>query len=629
MANKSILNKLKSKKARELLQQNRLAEARDAYIQICSSNRSDIDAWLTLAIINRRLNNLKDAENSCQQAAKLSPGNAQVFHIMGSIQHLQLDYDNAIDNYKKSISADQNNAETHYFLANAYRETAQFDLAKNSYIKAIELKSDFLEAMSNLGAVYIELRMPDNARKILDKANKIRPHCEQVLCNFAELALIENDIESALNIALKTLDINSDFIDALKISAKVYEQKGDYGQALVNYRKALNLQSNDENIIASIVSILEKRQQFDEARELILPLVNKNTPNAAALIAYSALSRNYGNEQEVTEIIQNALASNMYSKAAQIGLHSELGKQFDLMNNYALAFRHYDKANLIERELNHQFHANTGWIYANEKAVSDLIKPFERNFWNKLPTSTNNSRKPVFIVGMPRSGTSLIEQILATHPDVYGAGELQDIGKIVRNLNRNNDNIIEYLENIDSDRLNIASSQYLDILNGLSEKSSRVTNKMPTDFWHLGLISKLFPDASIIHMKRDPYDVCLSMFFQRFGASMTFTTDLIELGNYYRAYQRIMEYWDDVLDINILTIQYEELIENQEAMTRLMLEHCGLQWDSRCLEFHKTKRDVNTPSYDQVRKPIYKRSVERWKHYETQLKPLIDILGPK
>ena len=150
---------------------------------------------------------------------------------------------------------------------------------------------------------------------------------------------------------------------------------------------------------------------------------------------------------------------------------------------------------------------------------------------------------------------------------------------------------------------------------------------MPFDFWHLGLISLLFPNAKIIHTMRDSRDVCLSIYFQRMSLNMTFTTDLQELGEYYLIYDNLMQYWHKTLDIPVLDIQYEQLVDHQESTTRQLLDFCGLEWNDSCLEFYKNKRDVNTPSYDQVRQPLYKKSVARWKHYESSLEPLFKVLN--
>jgi len=246
-----------------------------------------------------------------------------------------------------------------------------------------------------------------------------------------------------------------------------------------------------------------------------------------------------------------------------------------------------------------------------------------------LPHSGVNSNRPVFIVGMPRSGTTLAEQILASHPDVYGAGELPDLQDIVQQMQaaRPGKGYIGYLEQLTPRELALAAERYLAASGVRAGEALHVVDKMPTNFWYLGIISLLFPGARIFHMRRDPRDVCLSIYFQRFGAGMTFTTDLEELAAYYAAYTRVMDYWHAVLGIEILDVQYEELVADQENMIRRMIGFCGLAWDDRCLGFYKSDRDVNTPSYDQVRQPMYSRSVGRWQHYRKQLAPLTAALG--
>jgi hypothetical protein len=180
---------------------------------------------------------------------------------------------------------------------------------------------------------------------------------------------------------------------------------------------------------------------------------------------------------------------------------------------------------------------------------------------------------------------------------------------------------------VDSRELTAAADRYLAISGANAGGAMRVVDKLPMNFWHLGVISLLFPHARVIHMQRDPRDTCLSIYFQRFDASMTFTTDLEELAEYYLAYRRIMDYWHTVLDIEMLDIGYEHLVADQEHVIRSMIDFCGLDWNARCLDFYKSDRDVHTPSYDQVRQPMYSRSVGRWENYREQLAPLLAVLG--
>ena len=256
-------------------------------------------------------------------------------------------------------------------------------------------------------------------------------------------------------------------------------------------------------------------------------------------------------------------------------------------------------------------------------------KNYPKEFWRNLPSSGNESTRPIFVIGMFRSGTTLCEQILSSHPDVYGAGELPDISRLSYSIQSSklHDKSPASLVNVTQAQLSKAAESYLDTLNTYSTTTARVVDKMPTNFIHVGLVAKLFPNAHIIHMIRDPRDTCLSMYFQRFGPQMTFTTDLAELADYYLSYQYAMKYWHEVLDIKIHNVVYEDLMKDQKNITRKMLEYCGLEWNDKCMNFHQSKRDVNTPSYDQVRKPLYKKSVARWKNYKEYLNPLTKRLG--
>ena len=247
-----------------------------------------------------------------------------------------------------------------------------------------------------------------------------------------------------------------------------------------------------------------------------------------------------------------------------------------------------------------------------------------------MPLLDTPGMVPVFIVGMPRSGTTLAEQILASHPQVFGAGELPDIDDISRQLERVVPGNLKYpdcMELAAADTLRAARDGYLRKLADLSSGAHRVTDKMPHNFEHLGLIAALFPNARIVHCIRNPLDTCLSIYFNDFNAGHGYATDLGMLGEHYNEYHRMMMHWKNVLPIKIFDLVYEDIIRDQEQISRQLLAYCGLDWDPACLEFYKNKRTVSTFSYDQVRKPIYTGSVERWRRYEKFLEPLIKALS--
>jgi len=298
-------------------------------------------------------------------------------------------------------------------------------------------------------------------------------------------------------------------------------------------------------------------------------------------------------------------------------LYFSLGKLCDSTKQYDRAFKHYQKGNeLWPTQCNPQ---------SLMIPIDSSIKIQSTGFFSKSPKSSNKSNRPIFIVGMPRSGTSLVEQILASHPQVYGAGELAEIEKISQSLaERLNTNKLypELLETINQQLLNDCANQYLNYINSLERKSLRVIDKMPGNFIHLGLIQLMFPNARIIHCTRDPLDSCLSCYFQDFFQSMDWCYDQTNLAAYYLGYEKLMKHWKQVLSIPIIDVSYENLVANQENISRELIEYCDLDWSDECLSFHKTKRLVTTASYDQVREPIYKKSVSRWKNYEAHIEPL-------
>ena len=305
-------------------------------------------------------------------------------------------------------------------------------------------------------------------------------------------------------------------------------------------------------------------------------------------------------------------------------LHYELGRLYDRKNAFDAAFRHFTLGNELKGQ-SRRFDASEHAQY-----IDALIQTYNSHFMSQAPRPTIRSQRPVFIIGMPRSGTSVIEQILASHPAVHGGGELLTMNSIVKNLPDELGSLAPYplcltkLTQVNVDQL---SQRYLDHLQTLSSDAVRVTDKMPTNFLHLGLINILFPEARVIHCLRDPLDTCLSCYFQNFGPWDSYTQDLRSLGAFYREYQRLMVHWRTVLDIAILDIQYEDLVADQEGVSRKMTAFCGLEWDERCLRFYDSKRAVSSASHDQVRQPIYRRSVGRWKNYRDYLGPLQEGLG--
>ena len=312
------------------------------------------------------------------------------------------------------------------------------------------------------------------------------------------------------------------------------------------------------------------------------------------------------------------IAERPLRPSEEIQLRFAIGKYFDDVGNFEQAFDSYRRANELTKH--HRLpHDRRQLTQVFESTIG-----FHSGDWvNRVRHPSNPSSRPVFVVGMPRSGTSLAEQILASHPAVFGAGEIAYwkavSGKVAATGGEGQSSDIELCQMADD---------YLRLLAELSADELRVVDKMPSNFMHLGLIHAALPGARIIHMRRNPIDTCLSIYFQNFHRAHTYANDLEDLAHCYLEYLRIMQHWRAILPADaMLEVPYEELVADQETWSRRMVEFIGLPWDPACLEFHRTRRSVNTFSKWQVRQKISSASVERWRNYAPFLGPLLGLTG--
>lgn len=303
-------------------------------------------------------------------------------------------------------------------------------------------------------------------------------------------------------------------------------------------------------------------------------------------------------------------------------LNMALGEVYRNQGDAERAFRHYATGNALKDVT---FDISTHRTY-----IDRIRRQFDGGHFEQIAGSGEASEVPVFIVGMPRSGTSLIEQILASHPAVHGAGEREEFPRLAMTLGDVIGDAAAYPEcaaRLGTNDINRMAAEQFEKLRALAPDSDRITDKMPGNFLHLGLIATLFPNARIIHCRRDPLDVCLSIYFGEFAGHHAYSYDLENLGLYYREYERIMAHWSQTLPLRIFDVRYEDVVDDVAGMTRRLLDFCGLPWDAGCLEFHNTKRTVHTRSNAQVRQPIYRSSCGRWRPYARYLEPLADALG--
>lgn len=454
------------------------------------------------------------------------------------------------------------------------------------YNKAIKTSPDYAEAYYKLGFIYFRRGKLTNAEECLNKCNQ----------------LVRNNEK------------------ALLLHGKVLHSLGKMDKSIRAFRLALKINNNSMEAISGIASVYEYKKDFDRAYKTIQPLVSESIQNDQIAIIFARFCSKLNLCDVAIDYINSCIASNKINDKEILSfLYYAKGDIYDRSKNYHEAFIAYKTANDLRRLPYNEFN------YRN--FIDNIKSTYTHTFLTGRPVSTLYTDRPIFIIGMPRSGTSLVEQILSSHSNVYGAGELTDIGNIAGKIGGRIGVPAEYskaFRRINSETLTTFAEQYLNRLKGLDNKAKHVTDKMPHNYLYLGLISQLFPNCKIIHCIRNPLDTCLSIYFKSFNDSHEYATDLLDLAHHYYHYKDIMDYWKGVLPLKIYDIKYEDVISNFKGEVAGLLDFCGLEWEQNCMDFYKTQRHVGTASENQVSQPLYSSSVNRWKNYEIEIQPLID-----
>ena len=499
--------------------------------------------------------------------------------------------------------------------------------ARDIYAGICEVEPTDAESWFRLGTTNLELNAMPQAEACFRRVIELRPNLDRAYYNLGRSLEIQGKDDEAITVYRRLLQIKPD-IEAYNNIGIIYEQQGKFAEAQEVYRQGQQLDPTSLKLIVAEAMIYERQGDYHSAYALIQPFLEagRESPEIAMLLA--SLSRHLNRHEQAIDLLERLLARGDWSGNKRIitPMHFALGDLLDATGNYDRAFDHFRQGNKL------CYQPFDSAAYAER--IDAIMRIFNADFVRQAPRAALRGDHLIFIVGMPRSGTTLVEQILSSHSQVYGCGELKDVGALASSLpdaQGANHVFPEGVVFLSEEACTQLARRYVQRVGELSGGADFVTDKMPQNFQFLGLIAMLFPGAKVIHCVRDPLDTCLSCYFKFFrylhNSPLAFTTDLTNLGAYYRQYQRLMQHWKAVLDIPMLDISYEMMVENQEDATRELLSFCGLPWDERCLKFYDSRRDVATASYNQVRQPIYRKSVQRWKHYEQYLEPLKKALS--
>ena len=581
------------------------------------------EAQMNLANTLFRQGKVEGAARLYQQLLNVQPGLALAWYMLGSSLSAQGRLDEATDAFRKTIELDPNHAESHYGLGYVCNARHDYADAAEHFRQALRLQPQYAQAENGLASTLQAQGQYREALGHYDEALKLFPGYAEARFGRGSALMVLGESDAAIQNLQEAIRLNPEYSDAYITLASALMTRSRPDEAMACCEKALQINPDNADAVALTATIEQHAGDPQQALARLQPWIERGIDNTNLAVAFAEVSKSLDRPGDAIELMERLLARDeALPVTSQRNLHFNLGRLYDSTGQYEKAFEHYRKGNEARAM---EFDAAT-----HAREIDAIIEVFSKDFMASAVRASQRTEKPVFVVGMPRSGTSLVEQILASHPSVHGAGELPDLLQMVSRLpetlgtSEGYPRCVNALEQAQADAL---AAGYLQHLDSLAPDAARVIDKMPGNFRFLGLIELLFPDARVIHCVRDPLDTCLSCYFQDFSRTHAYSYDLAGLADYYRDYRRLMAHWQEVLQIPVLEVRYEELIENQETVSRAMVDFCGLEWDDSCLRFHETERFVATASYDQVRRPLYKKSVARWKHYEKHLGPLIEALG--
>ncbi|MFN4258996.1 MAG: tetratricopeptide repeat-containing sulfotransferase family protein [Gemmataceae bacterium] len=544
---------------------------------------------MTLALRHHQLGNLDQADVLYQRILQENPQAAEVLHLRGLVAYQCGQPDKAIPHILAAVYLDTNNAAYHNSLGCCYQVLDRLQEAVACFRRALALQPELAEAMSNLG----------NALNNMGAAVEAEQHCR------------------------RALELRPDFPEAFNNLGGALARQGRVVEAAEIFRQALRLNPQFVSAQLNLGHVLQEQGLFTEARQAYEEVLRLEPHHAQAMSSLSLIKRYSLKDQEEIARMEASLRVPNLSVKDRSHLHYALGKAADDAGQYDKAFWHFQQA----KQVPHIPFDRRGCM----QRIRSLISLFTPERLQAGPFGSTEA-SPIFIVGMPRSGTTLVEQILASHPEVHGNGELTDIQELVDALPSKLEGKTPYPECVadllPEDVVKEMAETYLSKRRAQGGNARYFTDKMPTNFLHLGIIAWLFPNARIIHCQRHPLDVCLSCFSTNFSVPPPYVYDLEDQGFFYQRYEELMRHWRHHLPMRILDVSYETLIQHPEPTIRRLLEFCDLSWNDRCLRFHETNRPIQTSSCWQVRQPIYHSSVGRWKHYARHLAPLIQILDP-
>ncbi len=612
-----------------LMPLGRVAEAAELFQRAVEQKPDFALAHNNLGNARRILGHIDQAIAHFRRAVALDP---QMGFAHGNLGQLLLDCErprDALPPCREAVRLQPQSAPALNNLGNVFRRLGQLDKAKACYIEALRLAPNLPMIPNNLGhVVQDEGKLPE-AKRWFEQALQLSPNSAALPLRSGERAARAGRFCHCGETSADRSAAAPDGLEARLGLAKLYYEQGRVEEAIAEYRGILQAQPNQPVANCLLGELLVELNQMDEALACFRASLRGNPRFAPPL----AQLGNYLRDKLPTDeqrAFRRLAADPQLADRDRVSLLFGLAQVCDGEGRYDEAAQQMTEANALDLALRRQ----SGQSYkaaAHVGFVDQLLTTFTPAFFERMRGFGLDSERPVFIFGLPRSGTTLLEQVLASHSQVFGAGELRVSREDFVALGGSEDAAGEArtfaaLQTLDADGVHGLAQHHLERLGTLHASAAHVTDKMPDNYLYLGLLAALFPKAQFLHCRRDMRDVAVSCWITQFR-DIPWANDAEDMASRFAQYQRLMEHWQSVLPVPVLDVDYEDMVEDLETVARRVVTFCGLEWQPACLEYHRTHRPIRTASVGQVRQPIYRRSLARWRHYEKALHPLFVCLG--
>lgn len=623
-------------------------EAIEAWEEAAKMMPEEVTIWCNWGNACREMGRMKEALEKCQKAYDLNPEHPETLSNLANVYRDMGRTEEALKMYTQATDIKPEYYQAHSNKAVAFMDAGRYEEAVISARYAIAFEPKFVEAYGPLceglgetgdlpqahmhaqRAIHIDperadsylamadvlsrLDQYDDAEASINEALKREPDSARAYLSLATIRDRLNNLEGAIKALDRGLELSTDLIALHIKKGMIYFFDNQVDEGLKHINHALDLAPHNGQALHNKAELLVATNRNDEALEIVRKMIELKTNLPGAYSTLSSLKK-FKSEEDEDFIAMKELGKTIgkYGTHTGIVFHYALSDVYEQIGNYEEAFKYLEMASEARAK---------SLPRAIEERVCNpkLVKArYTKDALEQLDGLGYKSDVPVFIIGMPRSGTTLTEQIISSHPDVFGAGELREITDMLSN------NPILTKENVAE-----IGEEYVKRVKekDLTGKALRITDKMPANFVQMGYILSILPNAKIIHCRRNPIDTCLSCYKQNFARGQYFSYRQEDLATEYENYLEIMEHWREVLPGRFLEINYEDTVGDFEAQARKLIDFIDLEWDDACLAPHKQKRAIMTASKGQVTKPVYKTSVEKWRRYEEQLQPLVERLMP-